>query len=528
MNDPLPTPTLRPLDDPRLLWALIMALVIFAASRAFMLDDAFISLRYAENLASGHGLTFNPGERVEGYTNFFWTLLLAPPFLLGIDPVLFAQVLGLACLAGTLALTHALGRRLLRDARMAWLATLVVGLHQSVSAYGTSGLETQLVTVLFLALSWVATRDTFRSSEALGFSLLAAAAVMTRPDSALVALFWLWVALRKAPSRAHAVRLIGPAALLGAAWVTFKLSYYGELLPNTFTAKVGGSSDLAFGLSYLEAFALATLLLPGALLSPFLTRALGSPDGDRGLARLLLGAVIIQAILIAGLGGDFMEFRFMVPLCPWMVLLTLRGVGRNPWVAAAISALLVAWSWAPPVSSSTSAGVEDIAMLEGHLHTPHQDWIGIGKRLRFDLPAGSDVLLATTAAGAIPYYSKLPTLDMLGLTDTEVAREGRLFEAERNHTRMAPMALMVRRGVNLMLGQPWVRRPGGAGRRYGIRELMQFNVFGGLKSLGLPRTARILEIPLPDNRILAVLYLAPHPHIERLIAEGRWRLFRLH
>ena len=43
----------------------------------FLCDDAFISFRYARNLLEGHGLVFNPGEYVEGYSNFLWTLELA-------------------------------------------------------------------------------------------------------------------------------------------------------------------------------------------------------------------------------------------------------------------------------------------------------------------------------------------------------------------------------------------------------------------------------------------------------------------
>ena len=44
----------------------------------FHTDDAFISFRYALNLSEGHGLVFNPGyERVEGYTNFLWVVILA-------------------------------------------------------------------------------------------------------------------------------------------------------------------------------------------------------------------------------------------------------------------------------------------------------------------------------------------------------------------------------------------------------------------------------------------------------------------
>src|SRR5262245_42468042 len=45
--------------------------------RTFTVDDAYISFRYARNLAHGLGLVYNEGERIEGYTNFLWTVLLA-------------------------------------------------------------------------------------------------------------------------------------------------------------------------------------------------------------------------------------------------------------------------------------------------------------------------------------------------------------------------------------------------------------------------------------------------------------------
>ena len=59
----------------------------------FVNDDAFISFRYADNLVRHGALVFNPGERVEGYTNFLWVLLGAVFEALGhIDPML-----GLKC-----------------------------------------------------------------------------------------------------------------------------------------------------------------------------------------------------------------------------------------------------------------------------------------------------------------------------------------------------------------------------------------------------------------------------------------------
>src|SRR3954452_12539716 len=49
----------------------------------WLFDDAMISMRYARNLADGHGLVWNAGERVEGYSNFLWTLVMAAVHGLG-------------------------------------------------------------------------------------------------------------------------------------------------------------------------------------------------------------------------------------------------------------------------------------------------------------------------------------------------------------------------------------------------------------------------------------------------------------
>ena len=80
-------------------------------------DDAYISFRYARNLAQGNGLVFNAGERVEGYTNFLWTVLFTPAELVGLDPALVAIVLGVVFTALLIHSTWELGgRRLLARA----------------------------------------------------------------------------------------------------------------------------------------------------------------------------------------------------------------------------------------------------------------------------------------------------------------------------------------------------------------------------------------------------------------------------
>ena len=67
----------------------------------FFADDAFISLRYAERLLHGHGLTWNDGERVEGYSNLLWTLLCAGLGGLGCDLTFAARGIGIACTLAT-------------------------------------------------------------------------------------------------------------------------------------------------------------------------------------------------------------------------------------------------------------------------------------------------------------------------------------------------------------------------------------------------------------------------------------------
>ena len=79
-----------PTDHRRSLGILGMASIGVVAVQSWfglcLQDDAYISFRYARNAALGHGLVYNPGEPVEGYTNFLWTALFIPVELLGLDP----------------------------------------------------------------------------------------------------------------------------------------------------------------------------------------------------------------------------------------------------------------------------------------------------------------------------------------------------------------------------------------------------------------------------------------------------------
>src|SRR2546422_9430847 len=101
--------------------------MVFAWYNRFILDDAFISFRYAYNLAHGDGLVWSQGVRVEGYTNFLWTILMSIPIRLGFDPKAFSFFLGLISFALSLVFTYKLALLLTGSRNSALLALILLG-----------------------------------------------------------------------------------------------------------------------------------------------------------------------------------------------------------------------------------------------------------------------------------------------------------------------------------------------------------------------------------------------------------------
>jgi len=95
---------------------LVVICVAFAAvawSGSFVQDDAYITLSYARNLIDGHGLVFNVGEYVEGFTSLSWTLLTAALMTVGIRDVAQAlQIIGIACTALSLIPVYRIALRM--------------------------------------------------------------------------------------------------------------------------------------------------------------------------------------------------------------------------------------------------------------------------------------------------------------------------------------------------------------------------------------------------------------------------------
>ncbi len=508
-----------------------------AAAARFFQDDAFISFRYARNLVEGHGLVFNPGERVEGYTNFLWTLWSAIPLALGWNPVAFAQWSGIAALFPLVCVTGALGRKLSDDAAAGFLAAALLATHYTVLAFASGGMEV-VWQALFVTSAFVLRPDARTPAGIIGpvrlaaFSAALNAALLTRPDSAipaailfppvLVAIWRHWP-----PGRFRTVRL---AALLApclptAVWLVWKASFYGTLVPNTWHAKDPGFAALAGGAWYVGLF---FLTYGWFALVPFLAgrrlwRAVLSPR----TAWAVVATLALWFAYLVKVGGDFMEFRLFVPVMPLLCVLLARVLLLRFELRpsrAAVMALLVAGSAVHAVLPRLW-GVETVRGMQGHL--ADEKWEAIGRRLGTDL-GGSGAILAVTAAGAIPFHSGLPTVDMLGLSDRWIARSGAPVRDRRpflgpkpGHQRIATLGYLNSRGVNLLIGHPRLMPAGTTADSIATRGLFESGYLA-IPLDGLPDGARAVVIPVDADHSLAALYLCPHPAIDAAIATRRW------
>lgn len=415
-----------------LLWAQVAVVWPFCS------DDAFISLRYSERLLAGHGLSWTDGERVEGYSNLLWVLLCAGLGGLGLDLVTAARLLGvLATALGCVALARALSPRDLPTAMFAATAPLLAAATQPLLGWTCGGLEGPLS---FALLAWgfgglvqplgnerrddAAAPWSMRGGLRLGVPF--ALACWTRPDGPL------WVA-----SAGAALLLVRRGSLAGrvraAFWLgllpmlavglqlVFRVAYHGDLVPNTAHVKTDVAAGAwTKGLEYVgAALRLHTpLLLAVATACLTLTLARVRSKAFPIVLVLLLPSAAWLCYLTA-VGGDHFPGRRLLhgaiaPLAllatvPLRALPTTRTATR---VAALALAVLAGWQ---------AFAVRSDAQTH-ELRAEVWEWRGqrIGEALQRAF-AAQQPLLAVDAAGAVPFYAQLPSLDLLGLCDRTIA-----------------------------------------------------------------------------------------------------------
>lgn len=453
----------------------------------YVIDDAFITFRYARNLARGFGLVFNPGDYVEGYTNFLWTVLLGAVAWIAphADLLPFAQGFGTLFGAATLVAVTRFSWSVRGGTTAAGLfAPAFLALQGPFVAWSTAGLET----IFFTFLVFMATVSFVRAADAdCGYAwpaALFALATMTRPDGVVFfgAASLHLLARQVRAGKAGGLRLLTWTLTFAAIFLPYfawRWWYYGHLLPNTFYAKVGsGWNQYARGVRYSGRFLLDAggplLLLPLGLV-------LRWPQPL--WVRVFAVQVAAQLAYVIYVGGDGLGFyRFFVSVLPFLALLAQEGAltlwqgiedrsrFARTWPAGVIvgtalalamaygtrmtvppNVLPRAYRWNEPQSelSFPSTGPPRYVWFDNYF----VDRLAIAAHwLQTHASPGS--LVAATPGGAIGYYMDLPLIDMLGLTDAHIARSPVAFHEQRRpgHERADGRYVLSRRPDFILLG----------------------------------------------------------------------------
>ena len=305
-----------------------------------LFDDAMISMRYAQNLAGGHGLVWNSGGgAVEGYTNFLWTLVMAFLHLLALPEskiCLAVMLIGAGVLVANLMLVKSLALRVSQNSFAATFASLILAAFYYPLIYWTlRGMEVGIMTLL-LNFSILRALDLVEGRP--GRNLLAlcaslAVAQLVRPDAlapGMVIAVFVILACASQSRKAYGGALFLSLALPVLAHTGFRLLYYGDYLPNTYYLKVTGvglGERLARGLKVLKQQSLAhlfPLFLPSALLLAAQIRPKRLLSLAPGLW-LLLAVFLGQAAYSVYVGGDAWEWFFYA----------------NRYIAIAVPALII-------------------------------------------------------------------------------------------------------------------------------------------------------------------------------------------
>jgi arabinofuranosyltransferase len=415
------------------------------AWHAWGTDDAYITYRYAQNLATGNGLVFNAGERVEGYSSLLHVVLLVPVYLLTGAQHIYAGAAALNLFCMVLAfILFTLHVRRTRGPDQAVLAALLFGASPLLWLVVAMGMETPVV-MLIQIVFWIQMENmTGRGRDGAGleaawpgaggwwvrhgFLVSILLLLAARADGFLMpaagALYLFLAGRRRQAAQAAAVMAGGMAVVTG-----WRLFYYGFPFPNTYYVKVSGPLAERW---WSGALLLRDILMDGGLgfyllaflfawvvsLAAWKTMGNGR-EGEQGRWPLPgFGAFFGIPFLLyfIHVGGDVYRERFLVVLIPLGIACLLAYLGPRMKQAALIFVVLLAFL----------VQLRPLALDQRfvYIRDKYDAWVTLGEFLRLEHP---DDFLAVDAAGKIPFYSGLRTIDMLGLADATIAHQEASF-----------------------------------------------------------------------------------------------------
>lgn len=442
----------------------------------FPLDDSWIHLQIARNLAGGQGWSFNPGQLTGGATSPLWILLIAPLFYLGGDVTVWVKALGALLFVVNVLLVADVARLATGDQRVGLAAGALAALQPALIWTAFSGMETGLYLLLFLlSLRSLILVERRGPRAAYASTAWLALAGWARPELwALLPLAWAYLFWRRRDLTAGRWWVhVGIAVLAIGSFAAFNMVLWGHPTPTTMAAKqahLGGFSQQGLAVALLTRasrfFTGIDLLLRSqnivllACLAGVLLLVQRRPDAGKRLL-YLVGVIVIGAAVIAAVNVgmlSFQTYRRAAHLLVSMNVLVAAGLVavydllRQP----ALSAFLAGQQntaprpWLRPRSerwrdvvliclATTALVIQAQAVrtwssrYANDVRSINQADVATGMWLAANTPAGA--VVAANDVGAIAYFSQRPIFDMIGLTSPEsidVLRRTRYLSEERD------------------------------------------------------------------------------------------------
>lgn len=408
----------------------LFVFIIFCAHQYFyhetIIDEAFISFRYARNWAEGHGPVFNQGERVEGYTNFLTVAVLALgfKFVPHFDPLYFVKVIGVLSAIGQLILCVFLGFKIFKRAPWAgFLTAFFLACDGTFHFAAFNGLETQMFAFLVMAAVYFDLKEgTAVSWKSTFFYFLC---FLTRPDGIV------FFALSRFYKLAQGIKMSGkfPASffitgivftLAAMIYVFSKYLFYGSIVPNTFFAKTGYTTSSRFlnGVFYILLF-LRDHPVSFLLFLAFVPLFLKSDE-----AKFLLFMFSGFTVYLFYVGGDWLQgSRFFVPLLPTiytLIVYGLVGFSETEGGARRLTRAFAFVCFLSVVCGQIYATNKTVAYAMVKTEGYKRAHIPLAVYLKNALPP--DATVALMDVGIVAHYTNMRIVDVMGLTDAYIAR----------------------------------------------------------------------------------------------------------
>lgn len=395
----------------------------------FFADDSLITIRYAQRLIDGHGLTWTDGIKVEGYSNLLWVLILAFFGKMGANMILVARLLGvLFAITNIYLLISYANSRYKNAPAILTLALFLFSASSVVAVWAIGGLENSLVSMLAL-LSIIRYLD-YRQSGEIRSLWLASVSLgllcITRPDGVLLSIILgLYHLISNKDDIKKAFISLSKLAvfplILYFGQLTFRILYYGELVPNTAHVKVSPSLYHAFtGIMYTLRFFKSNFSLFIIAMSS-LAYMVYRKKSEYLLYIMLLG---IWASYIAFIGGDFFfAFRHHLFTIIVFMMVIIDGMGtfleenklensRKKIAIILLSLLMIFYLYQQITDDNNTRSRKSLWVF--NLQT-------LGEKLKITF-GDEQPLIAVDPAGSLPYFTMFPALDMLGLNDYHIPR----------------------------------------------------------------------------------------------------------